>query len=318
MQAVPSAHLLVGAKRIDDTGFGGAGPQRATSGSNNSSTPSGSMGWLKWAPMTAAASADTVPAAAPDLKPGLLAPRWEKKLHRALVERPDIDELVRVGAEFEQAEPLASLFDALWRAIPAGNLSRAIDLLSWLYNIGYDPSQDKFVRTYLPKTGVSLSLAYGVDVQLPLDRNYIGLLLAELYQSFGDVRAARQVLEQLTPSTITAVPLTEFYLNHGWWPEVVALTDNLNVEDEASVFLLVQRGIALREQGRCDASRAAFTRALEVLEPTTNFGQRVLVERGLTYLREGKVVQGRTELRKVLAANSGYPGLRNYVARFAS
>jgi hypothetical protein len=268
--------------------------------------------------MTAAASADTVPAAAPDVKPGLLAPRWEKKLHRALVESPDVSELVRVGGRFEKAEPLASLFEALWEAIPAGNWSCAIDMLSWLYDAGYDPSQDNFVRTYLPKTGITLSLAYGVDVQLPLDRNYIGLLLAELHQSFGDVEAARRVLEQLTLSTVTAVPLAEFYLNHGWWAEVVDLTDNLNVDDEASVFLLVQRGIALREQGCCGASLAALTQALEFIEPGTKFAQRVLVERGLTYLKEGNGVRGRNELEKVLAANSGYPGLRNYVEHLAA
>ncbi len=263
--------LTITAKGIDcGAGFKAAGAPAGPPPTGSGSRPSEEVAWAKWAAMTAAASADTVPGAVLDVRPGLLAPRWEKELYKALVAAPDVGELVRVGSEFEQARPLAVLFETLWEAIPSGNTAQAIDALNWLYQAEYDPAQDNFVQKYLPDTGYTLSIAYGVDVQRPLDRDYMGLLLAELYQADGNVEAAEQLLKQLTPSTVTAVSLAEFYISQRRWADVADLTGNLKIEDEASMYLLIQRGIALREQGLLEESRGPSTKRSSSLTRSQN------------------------------------------------
>jgi hypothetical protein len=63
-------------------------------------------------------------------------------------------------------------------------------------------------------------------VQLALDRDSIGLTLAELHQQAGELGAAVAVVEQLTPSTVVAVSLAELYSDQGRWDDVVRLTDS--------------------------------------------------------------------------------------------
>jgi hypothetical protein len=69
-----------------------------------------------------------------------------------------------VGAQFEQAKPLAALFVALWNAIPARDLGRAIASLGWLREIGYDPAEHDFVRKYLPERGFDVFLTEDVGL----------------------------------------------------------------------------------------------------------------------------------------------------------
>lgn len=262
------------------------------------------------------AAAIASPAPATKATPGMFAPKWEKELHRALVAKPDVSELARVGAQFEQARPLAALFEAVREAIPSGNYPRAVELTSWLFGTGYDPTQDAFVSKYLPDTAFKLGIADGIEVALPLDRNYIGLMLAELHQAVGELQAAVDVVEQLEPSTITAVSLAELYAEQDRWDEVVDLTEGLTNEDEAATFLLIQRGIAFREQGFPDAARESLKEALRIRTRPAELRQRALIERALTYLNEGKRAMARKDFERVLSENSAYPGLREHLANF--
>ena len=248
--------------------------------------------------------------------PGLFAPKWEKELHRALIAKPDASDLARVGAQFEQARPIAALFEAVRRAIPAGDFRRGVELAGWLFGSGYDPAKDAFVTKYLPDHGFRLAIADGIEVALPLDRDYIGLMLAELHQASGNLAAAVDVVEQLEPSTVTAVSLAELYAEQERWDDVVDLTEGLTNEDEAATFLLIQRGIAFRKQGFPDAARESFKEALRIRSRPAELRQRALIERGLTYLSEGKRSMARKDFEKVLSENSAYPGLREHLADF--
>ncbi len=138
----------------------------------------------------------------------------------------------------------------------------------------------------------------------------IGLTLAELHQQAGDLDAAVAVAEQLTPSTVAAVSLAELYSEQGRWHDVVQLTDGVGNDDEPSMYLLTQRGIALREQGLYDAAREAFKEALRVRSRPAELRHRVLLERAATYLTQNKSSLARKDLEKVYAENSSYPGLR--------
>ena len=248
--------------------------------------------------------------------PGMFAPKWEKELHRALITQPDPKSLARIGSEHEPVRPLAALFEATLVSAPSGDTQRGIALLSWLISIGYDPAKDEFIRKYMSAAGFGLSIADGIDVVLAPDRDFIGLMLAELYQEAGDPAAAVDVVEQLEPSTVTAVSLADLYAEQQRWDEVVELTEGLTNEDEAATFLLIQRGIAFREQGFPDAARESFKEALRIRSRPAELRQRALIERGLTYLSEGKRAMARKDFEKVLSENSAYPGLREHLANF--
>lgn len=283
--------------------------------SHVSSSSSGNRARTQTTPRRAASIA--APTVAPKAAtPGMLAPKWEKELHRALVAKPDVNDLPRIGTQFEQARPLAALFETIRGAIPTGNYDRGVRLAVWLFETGYDPAKDSFATKYLPGAAFSLAIADGIEVALPLSRDYIGLMLAELHQATGNLPAAVEVVEQLEPSTVTAVSLAELYAEQECWDEVVDLTEGLTNDDEAATFLLIQRGIAFREQGFFDAARESFKEALRIRSRPAELRQRALIERGVTYLSEGKRSMARKDFEKVLAENSAYPGLRDHLANF--
>lgn len=247
-------------------------------------------------------------------KPGLFSPKWEKELYKALVAKPDAVELARVAQDFEEARPLASLFSTAYGAMPAGDYARGVALMSWLFSTRYDPTKDAFVAKYLPNHRFELLIAEGIKVVLPLDRDYIGLVLAELHQKLGDLEAGVDVVEQLEPSTVTAVSLAELYADLGRWSDIVELTDGLTNEDETATYLMIQRGIAFREQKFYDASREAFKEALRARSRPAELRQRAFVERGVTNLSDGKRAAARKDFERVLAENSAYPGLQDHLA----
>lgn len=281
-------------------------------GSGISHTKNFSSGGRAAAP--ARAAAPVRPAQAP--KPALFAPKWEKELYKALLGHPDYSSLGRIGAEYPAARSVAALFEATLVSVPAGDTARGLELTSWLFATGYDPAKDDFIKKYLPSADFTLHIAEGITVQLPADRDFIGLLLAELHQETGDLPAAIDVVEQMEPSTVTAVSLAELYGAQGRWVDVVELTEGLTNEDEAATFLLIQRGIAFREQGYPDAARESFKEALRIRSRPAELRHRALIERGLTYLSEGKRSMARKDFEKVLAENSAYPGLREHLANF--
>ena len=239
----------------------------------------------------------------------MLAPKWEKALHAAAIERLDPAAIVRVGGEFPEATRTAAILEAVRGALPAGENPRARSLLAWLWSQGYDPASDPFLSRYLPGAGMSVEVAPGIAVHLPLDRDTLGLVLAELHQEVGDLAGAIDVVETVTPSTVAAVSLAELYIAAGRWADVISMTDGLTNDDEPSVFLLVQRATALRATGTPGAAREALKEALRLRSRPAELRHLALVERAYTYLAEGKPAMARKDLEKVLAENSMYPGL---------
>lgn len=268
-------------------------------------------------PAATRSSAPTKPVQPPKLPaPGMFAPKWEKELHKAVLGKPDYASVPRIGAEYPAARHIAALLEATLVAVPAKDTSRALELMSWLFADGYDPAQDEFVKKYLPAAAFTLSIAEGISVQLSPDRDLVGLLLGELHQEAGNLPAAIDVVEQLEPSTVSAVSLAELYAAEERWTDIVDLTEGLVNEDEASTFLLIQRGMAFREQGYPDAARESFKEALRVRSRPAELRHRALIERALTYLKEGKRSMARKDFEKVLSENSNYPGLREHLANF--
>lgn len=279
------------------------------------STTSGGSRSAGSRPVQRPAAARQAPAAPPaPPKPGMLAPKWEKALHTAAVQQRDAGAVQRVASEHPEARQTAALLETLLGALPANDVARVQALLGWLWGAGYEPATDQFLTRYIPGASLTLEIAPGITVQLPLTRDTIGLTLAEAHQVAGDLRAASDVVEQVTPSTVAAVSLAELYAEQGRWDEVIAMTDGLTNEDEASMFLLVQRAAALRQTGSPGAAREALKESLRIRSRPAELRHRALIERAYTYLAENKKAMARKDLEKVLAENSTYPGLAEAMA----
>lgn len=249
-------------------------------------------------------------------KPGMFAPKWEKDLYKALSTN-DPAQFLSIGSSAGDARQTCMWLEVLTSALPGQDLKRAREIVEILWAEGYDPALDQFLSKYLPGRTLGLGIAAEVFAELPISRDALGLLLAELRQAQGDAQGAIDVVEQVTPSTVAAVSLAELYAETSRWADVVALTDGLLNEDDFATYLLVQRGVALRELGHFDASREAFKAALAPRSRPTAMRHLAMVERGQTYLAEGKKAMARKDFERVLADDATYPGLSEHLARVA-
>lgn len=283
-------------------------------GSGISHTTTTSAGSRRSAPARVAAQAPARQSAPSPVKPGAFAPKWEKALHEAAIQDQDVDAIRSVAGQFPEAVRPAALLEAVLGAIPAGDTGRARELLGWLWAMDYVPETDPFLTKYLPHAGFRLSITSEVTALLDLSRDGLGLMLGEVHQDAGDLAAAVDVVEHVTPSTLAAVSLAELYGLQERWTEVVEMTNGLTNEDEPSMVLLIQRAAALRESGSPDAAREALREALRLRSRPAVLRHRALIERAYTYLAEGKPGMARKDLAKVQGEDAAYPGLSEALA----
>ena len=248
--------------------------------------------------------------------PGMLAPKWEKLLYKA-IQAGDTGQYVTIGTSDPKARDVCMMLDVL-ATMEVGDFGRAVGIGDALWAEGYDPAADRFLIRYAPNAVVDLEVAEGVRMTLTLDRDTLGLVVAELRQNLGAIEGAIQVVEQVTPSTVAAVSLAELYAAAGRWADVVDLTNGVTNDDEPATYLLIQRGAAFREQCRYEAARESLRLALAPRSRPSELRHLALIERGKTYQAEGKNTLARKDFEKVLAQDSNYPGLAEHLANCAS
>jgi tetratricopeptide (TPR) repeat protein len=243
-------------------------------------------------------------------KPGLFAPRGEKQLYKA-VKDSDVQAIRRVGDEHPDFRlPSYSLAGLMLLDSEAPEAER---LLDEAFATGKDPAADKFISSYT-YTRLELPIAQGVTAELPVNRDAVGLALAELRQEHGDLEGAIDVVEQLEPTTYAAVSLAELYAQTGRWEDVIELTEGIENEDDATALLCVFRGEAFRHQGFHDAAHETLKMALRSRSRAAPIRHLALAERAQNYLAQGKKAMARKDLERILAEDSAYPGLREQLA----
>jgi tetratricopeptide (TPR) repeat protein len=259
---------------------------------------------------TRSKAAPSQPTAAPPKKPGLFASKGEKQLYKA-IKAQDVQAIKRVGDDHADLRlPSYSLAGLMMLGSEPQEAER---LLGEAFATGGDPAADRFVSTYLT-TRLELPIAKGVTAELPVNRDAVGLALAELKQEHDDLPGAIDVVEQLEPSTYTAISLAELYAETGRWDDVIELTEGMKNEDDASALLCVFRGQALREQGFYDAAHEAFKEALRSRSRAAPIRHLALAQRTQNYLSQGKKGMARKDLERILAEDSGYEGVREQLA----
>jgi tetratricopeptide (TPR) repeat protein len=246
-------------------------------------------------------------------KPGLFAPKGEKELWKA-IRAQDFEAAKRVGEEHPGFRVPAWSITGL--SLMESDPAEATRLLEAVFASGHDPAQMVFVNEYL-RTLVELPIAAGVTAHLPLNRDAVGLALAELKQEAGDVDGAIETVEQLEPTTYAAVSLAELYAQAKRWDDVVELTEGLSNEDDASALLLCYRGMAFREQGFHDAAHESLKEALRSRSRPAEIRHLALSERAANYAAQGKKAMARKDLERILAEDSGYEHVRERLAELS-
>lgn len=259
----------------------------------------------------------SVPAAAP-VKPGLFAPKGEKALYKAVKGALNLVELDGIAREHPDFWLASSTLAGLKRAGIEGEEQAARQQLAHVFTYQTAPERDQFLTKYLSAASVRVGIAPGVDVELPLTRELVGLTLAELHQAAGDLDAAIDVVEQLEPTAHAAVSLAELYVEAGRHDDVVDLTNGLANEDDVTALLATYRGVALRELGHFEASREALKEALKSKKRDAQIRHRALFERAETYEREGKRAQAKKDLERIMAEDAAYPSVRERLAELGA
>jgi tetratricopeptide (TPR) repeat protein len=247
-------------------------------------------------------------------KPGLFAPKGEKELYKA-IKAQDVKAIKSVGVYHKDF--LLPSYSLAGLMLLTSEPNEAEQLLSEAFATGKDPAGDKFVASYL-LTRLELSLAQGVTAELPVNRDAVGLALAELKQDHGDLEGAIDVVEQLEPTTYSAVSLAELYAQTERWDDVIELTEGMKNEDDASALLCVFRGQAFRHQGFHDAAHEALKEALRSRSREGPIRHKALAERAQNYLTQGKKGMARKDLERILAEDSDYPNVREELAKLSA
>lgn len=277
-----------------------------------------STGRASTASRTVAGRTPVSPPQAKKVKPGLMAPAWEKQLFKQVNGHADSATIHAVGQAHPPAAATAAMVELLRVALPSRDSYRVRALVGWLFDTGFEPQTDPFISKYIALDEISVPIAIGVTAIMSWDRQALGLLSAEFEQEAGNLERAVTIVEQLEPTTIAAVSLAELYAETERWSEVVELTNELRNEDVASTFLLIQRGTALRELGFYEAARESLKEALRIRSRPTELRHLALIARGHTYLAEGKKSMAKKDYERVLANNAVYPGLQEMLAEVST
>ncbi len=160
-------------------------------------------------------------------------------------------------------------------------------------------------------------IAEGVTAQQFIDRDAVGLTLAEVLQAAGEISEAIEVVEHLEPSFVAAVSLAELYSLAQRHKDVIDLTNGVQNEDDASALLLTYRGRAFRLEGLHDAAHVALKEALRSRSRMPEVRHLALSERAANYAAQGKKAMARKDLERILAEDSTYPGVTEALAALA-
>ncbi len=247
------------------------------------------------------------------VKPGLLAPKAEKELYKALIEEKAYWRLEKIATKHPAWRSLCATLDGLF-AYQAENTERAEPALLFAFQSNLDASTHPFMQKYISTAHVTLEVAEGVEVSLPLGREAVGLTLAEIYQGSGRLDQAIAVVEQLEPTFSAAVSLAELYSEAGRQDDVIELTNDLTNETDAHAFLLILRARAMREKGLLDSSKDVLKEAMRRRNVDSEIRRRAYLERANTYLLQNRRAQARKDLERIFAEDADYPGLREAMA----
>lgn len=240
---------------------------------------------------------DRYPQLVGEQKPGMMASKAEKAFH-ATVASGDPVSMIQAGNDhpkyLEAARTIAGLL------MLESELERGIDLLEEVVEAGAEVGKDNFLRKYLPDAGLTVVIAAGVTVHLPLQRNSLILLLAELHQARNETEQALRLLETAEQTSHVRLSQTELLYETEQFGQVLSLTEGAINDDDVTALMLAYRGRALGELGRDKEAIAVLARALEFPNRAESIKAIALVGKGLIHQARGEHILARNEFTLAL------------------
>jgi len=240
---------------------------------------------------------DQYPALVASQKPGMMASKAEKAFHAA-VAGGDPAEIQAAAGQHPKYRDVANAIAGL--LILETDLDRALELLHAAVAAESELGKDHFVRKYLPEAGLSVVIAAGVMVHLPLQHNSLALLIAELHQARGQTEAAISTLEKAEPTTHIRLSLAELLFESGQFDKAVATTNGVSNDDDVTALMLAYRGRSLAELGRDDEAISVFARALEYPNRADSVKAIALVGRGVIHQKRGDHILAENDFTQAL------------------
>lgn len=233
---------------------------------------------------------DQYPAVVAGQKPGMMAAKTEKVFHAA-VSSGDPDTILQIAGQHPKYQDAARTVAGL--LLLESQLERGIALLDEVIASGVEVRKDPFLRKYLPDAGLTVTIAAGVAVHLPLQANSLTLLVAELHQARGEEAAALQLLEKAEPTTHVRLSQTELLFEAEDFERILAVTQGVINDDDVTALTLAYRGRALAELERYDEAVSVFARTLEYPNRASSIRAIALVGRGMVHqVRNEHVLAG--------------------------
>ncbi|MDX2466720.1 MAG: hypothetical protein QNL12_05360 [Acidimicrobiia bacterium] len=237
------------------------------------------------------AEPDQYPELVAKQKPGLMASKDEKSFHKAVVSG-DPAEILRVAGQLPKYATVARAIAGLLTL--EADVDRGIALIEEAIAAPDDVGKDRFIRKYLPDAGLTVVIAAGVVVRLPLQRNALVLLIAELHQARGTEDRALQLLQSSEATTHVRLSQAELLYEAERFDDVLEVTEGVVNDDDVTALMLAYRGRALGELGRGDEAMSTLARTLE-------FGNQAPTVRAIALVGRGMINQARGEF--ILAQN---------------
>ena len=214
-------------------------------------------------------------------RPGPRAHPWERRLHRSLL-LGDAAEVRRVAGRRGHRVLGAALGGLTAYATGAGP-ARA--LLDEAWRSGDAVEEHPFLSARLLHATVRIDVTDDVQAVVPVSRDAVGLALVASLRELAETEAATVVAEELDPSVVAALALTDLYRRTGRPDDLVELTSGVSNTDDASALLLLHRATALRVVG-LDADADA------ALQEAVRWGVRGSVVRRLALSERDRMARG--------------------------
>ncbi len=243
------------------------------------------------------AEPDQYPELVAQQKPGMLAAKAEKEFQAAVAtgDPAAIRAAARQHPKYTLAANTIAGLLLLETELEAG--------LALLEEVGADEHEvlrDQFIRKYLPEAGLSVVIAAGLTARLPLQRNSIVLLLAELYQAQGQPDRALQLLQATEQTTHVRLSQSELLYEAERYEEVLDVTSGVVNDDDFTALMLAYRGRALGELGRDDQAIGALAAVLEYPNRAEAIKAIALVGRGMINQARGEHILARNDYTQAL------------------
>lgn len=257
----------------------------------------------KWRALVGTATGDVaVEAVLDSIRLPALMSKAEKTLFAA-VAADDVSKLSTMAADDGDVAAVARLL--LGIRVAANEPRTAATALAEATADGAPPWDHRFMRRVFPDLRVCTLLAPGVPAVIPLGREAVVLLQAELLSTQGRYLDSVSILTAEPPTALLGLALAATYLAIGQNEAVVTLTDELTNIDDVTALCMVARGVAYRTTGRFDEALEAFDASLSDASRHPGMIVAALEERANLLRLVGDDLAAQADVERILALEGG-------------